>query len=93
MTLFENIKTKSFWREVFKMGALLFFAFFIIVLLLTSPTDIFSGNFSDVIQDNFTGDGAVVFFGSVITTSLIGSFALVTYDIEEKLKEEEEAII
>lgn len=90
MALFENVKRKLFWKEVLKFGILFLFVFVIIVLLLSSPIDLFSGNFSKVIQYNFTGTRALIFFGSVIATSFISSLFLVFYEIEEKIKEQEQ---
>ena len=90
MTSSKSIKRSFFWNKVFKLGIPLLFAFFVIILLLNSSNDIFSGDFSKVIQKNFIGIGAMVFFGSVITTTFFCSLAIVAYDMEERKKEQEE---
>lgn len=91
----KRIKGKSrekFWSQVLKLELPLFIAFFIIILVWRNAVDIFAGDFSNVIANYFTGTGAIVFFTSVLFSSLLCSIVLVSYDREERKKEQESLI-
>ena len=88
-TTTKNTHRKKFWNKVLKLELPLFIAFAVIILLWRSSNEIFDGNFSQVITDNFTGIGAAVFLTSVMVSSLVCSIVLVSYDRDEQRKEQE----
>lgn len=90
MTSIRSTERNFFWKRMVKFGFLLLPVFFVIVLLFSNSKDVFSGNFSRVVQNQFTGVGGMIFFGSVIFSSFLCSFVILYYDIEEKRKEEDQ---
>ena len=54
MALFENIKKSFFWFNVIKIGIVFVFFLSIVSLFLNSFSDIFSGNWQAVLEQNFS---------------------------------------
>ena len=54
MALSENIKKSFFWLNTIKIGIVFVFFLSIVSLLLNSFSDIFSGNWQAVLEQNFS---------------------------------------
>ena len=75
MALSENIKKSFFWFNTIKIGIVFVFFLSIVSLLLNSFSDIFSGNWQAVLEQNFSNQLWKRFF----STKVIAGFVYVVY--------------
>jgi len=73
MTFLDKIKTHQFWTSFRKVFVPFLILLVIFHLILNSASDIFSGNFSKVVEENFGGDLWISFFGFKLAFSFIYS--------------------
>ncbi len=88
--LSEEMKKRSFWKSVFRIGVPCFFLFGIMHLIMRDPVEIFSGGFLEVLQRNFGGNNWIVFLSLTLLSGFLGGLVLTTYNLEEERKEKEE---
>lgn len=53
MGYFDNFKSKDFWVDVFKLGIIFFVTFVLLSLLISNFSNIMSGNFETVYQNEW----------------------------------------
>ena len=82
MALSENIKKSFFWLNVIKIGIVFVFFLSIVSLLLNSFSDIFSGNWQAVLEQNFSNQLWKRFF----STKFIGGFVYGVYVSNKNMK-------
>ena len=82
MALFENIKKSFFWFNVIKIGIVFVFFLSIVSLLLNSFSDIFSGNWQAVLEQNFSNQLWKRFF----STKVIAGFVYGVYVSNKNMK-------
>ena len=82
MALSENIKKSFFWLNVIKIGIVFVFFLSIVSLLLNSFSDIFSGNWQAVLEQNFSNQLWKRFF----STKVIAGFAYGVYVSNKNMK-------
>ena len=71
MALFENIKKSFFWFNVIKIGIVFVFFLSIVSLLLNSFSDIFSGNWQVVLEQNFSNQLWKRFFSTKVIAGFV----------------------
>jgi hypothetical protein len=71
MALFENIKKSFFWFNVIKIGIVFVFFLSIVSLFLNSFSDIFSGNWQAVLEQNFSNQLWKRFFSSKVIAGFV----------------------
>ena len=75
MTFFEKIQNGQFWINFAKVAVPFFVIVTIISLLINSSSEIFSGDFKVLYQNNFAGDQWKTFFGyKVVFSTLYGLY-------------------
>ena len=82
MALSENIKKSFFWLNVIKIGIVFVFFLSIVSLLLNSFSDIFSGNWQSVLEQNFSNQLWKRFF----STKVIAGFVYGVYVSNKNMK-------
>jgi hypothetical protein len=82
MALFENIKKSFFWFNVIKIGIVFVFFLSIVSLFLNSFSDIFSGNWQAVLEQNFSNQLWKRFF----STKVIAGFVYGVYVSNKNMK-------
>ena len=82
MTLSENIKKSLFWINAIKIGIVFVFFLSIVSLLLNSFSDIFSGNWQAVLEQNFSNQLWKRFF----STKVIAGFVYGVYVSNKNMK-------
>ena len=82
MALSENIKKSLFWINAIKIGIVFVFFLSIVSLLLNSFSDIFSGNWQAVLEQNFSNQLWKRFF----TTKVIAGFVYGVYVSNKNMK-------
>jgi len=82
MALSENIKKSFFWLNVIKIGIVFVFFLSIVSLLLNSFSDIFSGNWQAVLEQNFSNQLWKRFF----STKVIAGFVYGVYVSNKNMK-------
>ena len=82
MALFENIKKSFFWFNVIKIGIVFVFFLSIVSLFLNSFSDIFSGNWQVVLEQNFSNQLWKRFF----STKVIAGFVYGVYVSNKNMK-------
>ena len=82
MALFENIKKSFFWFNVIKIGIVFVFFLSIVSLFLNSFSDIFSGNWQSVLEQNFSNQLWKRFF----STKVIAGFVYGVYVSNKNMK-------
>ena len=82
MALSENIKKSFFWLNTIKIGIVFVFFLSIFSLLLNSFSDIFSGNWQAVLEQNFSNQLWKRFF----STKVIASFVYGVYVSNKNMK-------
>ena len=82
MALSENIKKSFFWLNTFKIGIVFIFFLSIVSLLLNSFSDIFSGNWQAVLEQNFSNQLWKRFF----STKVIAGFVYGVYVSNKNMK-------
>ena len=82
MALFENIKKSFFWFNVIKIGIVFVFFLSIVSLFLNSFSDIFSGNWQAVLEQNFSNQLWKRFF----STKVIAGFLYGVYLSNKNMK-------
>ena len=82
MALFENIKKSFFWFNVIKIGIVFVFFLSIVSLFLNSFSDIFSGNWQVVLEQNFSNQLWKRFF----STKVIAGFVYGVYVSNKNIK-------
>lgn len=71
MALSENIKKSLFWLNAIKIGIVFVFFLSIVSLLLNSFSDIFSGNWQAVLEQNFSNQLWKRFFSSKVIAGFV----------------------
>ena len=71
MALSENIKKSLFWINAIKIGIVFVFFFSIVSLLLYSFSDIFSGNWQSVLEQNFSNQLWKRFFSTKVIAGFV----------------------
>ena len=71
MALFENIKKSFFWFNVIKIGIVFVFFLSIVSLFLNSFSDIFSGNWQAVLEQNFSNQLWKRFFSTKVIAGFV----------------------
>ena len=71
MALSENIKKSFFWLNVIKIGIVFVFFLSIVSLLLNSFSDIFSGNWQSVLEQNFSNQLWKRFFSTKVIAGFV----------------------
>ena len=82
MALSENIKKSFFWLNTIKIGIAFVFFLSIVSLLLNSFSDIFSGNWQAVLEQNFSNQLWKRFF----STKVIAGFVYGVYVSNKNMK-------
>ena len=82
MALSENIKKSLFWINAIKIGIVFVFFLSIVFLLLNSFSDIFSGNWQAVLEQNFSNQLWKRFF----STKVIAGFVYGVYVSNKNMK-------
>ena len=82
MALSENIKKSLFWINAIKIGIVFVFFLSIVSLLLNSFSDIFSGNWQAVFEQNFSNQLWKRFF----STKVIAGFVYGVYVSNKNMK-------
>jgi type II secretory pathway component PulC len=82
MALSENIKKSFFWLNAIKIGIVFVFFLSIVSLLLNSFSDIFSGNWQAVLEQNFSNQLWKRFF----STKVIAGFVYGVYVSNKNMK-------
>jgi len=82
MALSENIKKSFFWLNTIKIGIAFVFFLSIVSLLLNSFSDIFSGNWQAVLEQNFSNQLWKRFF----STKFIAGFVYGVYVSNKNMK-------
>ncbi len=82
MALSENIKKSFFWSNTIKIGIVFVFFLSIVSLLLNSFSDIFSGNWQAVLEQNFSNQLWKRFF----STKVIAGFVYGVYVSNKNMK-------
>ena len=82
MALSENIKKSFFWLNAIKIGIVFVFFLSIVSLLLNSFSDIFSGNWQSVLEQNFSNQLWKRFF----STKVIAGFVYGVYVSNKNIK-------
>ena len=82
MALSENIKKSLFWINAIKIGIVFIFFLSIVSLLLNSFSDIFSGNWQAVLEQNFSNQLWKRFF----STKVIAGFVYGVYVSNKNMK-------
>ena len=82
MALSENIKKSFFWLNTIKIGIVFVFFLSIFSLLLNSFSDIFSGNWQAVLEQNFSNQLWKRFF----STKVIAGFVYGVYVSNKNMK-------
>jgi ABC-type Fe3+ transport system permease subunit len=82
MALSVNIKKSFFWLNVIKIGIVFVFFLSIVSLLLNSFSDIFSGNWQAVLEQNFSNQLWKRFF----STKVIAGFVYGVYVSNKNMK-------
>mgnify|MGYP000624740716 FL=1 len=82
MALSENIKKSFFWLNAIKIGIVFVFFLSIVSLLLNSFSDIFSGNWQTVLEQNFSNQLWKRFF----STKVIAGFVYGVYVSNKNMK-------
>ncbi len=82
MALSENIKKSFFWLNAIKIGIVFVFFLSIVSLLLNSFSDIFSGNWQSVLEQNFSNQLWKRFF----STKVIAGFVYGVYVSNKNMK-------
>ncbi|MDB2413801.1 hypothetical protein N9W32_02810 [Flavobacteriaceae bacterium] len=82
MALSENIKKSFFWLNTIKIGIVFVFFLSIVSLLLNSFSDIFSGNWQAVLEQNFSNQLWKRFF----STKVIAGFVYGVYVSNKNMK-------
>jgi len=71
MALSENIKKSFFWLNTIKIGIAFVFFLSIVSLLLNSFSDIFSGNWQAVLEQNFSNQLWKRFFSTKVIAGFV----------------------
>ena len=71
MALSENIKKSFFWFNTIKIGIVFVFFLSIVSLLLNSFSDIFSGNWQVVLEQNFSNQLWKRFFSTKVIAGFV----------------------
>jgi ABC-type Fe3+ transport system permease subunit len=71
MALSENIKKSFFWLNAIKIGIVFVFFLSIVSLLLNSFSDIFSGNWQSVLEQNFSNQLWKRFFSTKVIAGFV----------------------
>ena len=71
MALSENIKKSLFWINAIKIGIVFVFFLSIVSLLLNSFSDIFSGNWQAVLEQNFSNQLWKRFFSTKVIAGFV----------------------
>ena len=71
MALSENIKKSLFWINAIKIGIVFVFFLSIVSLFLNSFSDIFSGNWQAVLEQNFSNQLWKRFFSSKVIAGFV----------------------
>jgi len=71
MALSENIKKSLFWLNAIKIGIVFVFFLSIVSLFLNSFSDIFSGNWQAVLEQNFSNQLWKRFFSSKVIAGFV----------------------
>ena len=71
MALSENIKKSLFWINAIKIGIVFVFFLSIVSLLLNSFSDIFSGNWQVVLEQNFSNQLWKRFFSTKVIAGFV----------------------
>jgi len=71
MALSENIKKSLFWINAIKIGIVFVFFLSIVSLLLNSFSDIFSGNWQAVLEQNFSNQLWKRFFSNKVIAGFV----------------------
>ena len=71
MPLSENIKKSFFWLNTIKIGIAFVFFLSIVSLLLNSFSDIFSGNWQAVLEQNFSNQLWKRFFSTKVIAGFV----------------------
>jgi type II secretory pathway component PulC len=82
MALSENIKKSLFWLNAIKIGIVFVFFLSIVSLFLNSFSDIFSGNWQAVLEQNFSNQLWKRFF----STKVIAGFVYGVYVSNKNMK-------
>ena len=82
MALSVNIKKSFFWLNVIKIGIVFVFFLSIVSLLFNSFSDIFSGNWQAVLEQNFSNQLWKRFF----STKVIAGFVYGVYVSNKNMK-------
>ena len=82
MALSENMKKSLFWINAIKIGIVFVFFLSIVSLLLNSFSDIFSGNWQAVLEQNFSNQLWKRFF----STKVIAGFVYGVYVSNKNMK-------
>lgn len=82
MALSENIKKSLYWINAIKIGIVFVFFLSIVSLLLNSFSDIFSGNWQAVLEQNFSNQLWKRFF----STKVIAGFVYGVYVSNKNMK-------
>jgi ABC-type Fe3+ transport system permease subunit len=82
MAFSENIKKSFFWSNTIKIGIVFVFFLSIVSLLLNSFSDIFSGNWQAVLEQNFSNQLWKRFF----STKVIAGFVYGVYVSNKNMK-------
>ena len=82
MALSENIKKSLFWINAIKIGIVFVFFLSIVSLFLNSFSDIFSGNWQAVLEQNFSNQLWKRFF----STKVIAGFVYGVYVSNKNMK-------
>jgi len=71
MAFSENIKKSFFWSNTIKIGIVFVFFLSIVSLLLNSFSDIFSGNWQAVLEQNFSNQLWKRFFSTKVIAGFV----------------------
>ena len=71
MAFSENIKKSFFWSNTIKIGIVFVFFLSIVSLLLNSFSDIFSGNWQAVLEQNFSNQLWKRFFSPKVIAGFV----------------------
>ena len=82
MALSENIKKSLFWINAIKIGIVFVFFLSIVSLLLNSFSDIFSGNWQAVLEQNFSNQ----LWKRLFSTKVIAGFVYGVYVSNKNMK-------
>jgi hypothetical protein len=75
MSFFNNLKHPDFWQNFLKVTIPFFVIVTIFSLALNSWRDIFAGDFTKVVETNFTDGKWQVFFGyKIVFSALYGLY-------------------